>query len=167
MNVFHFSVGDIVWMVLVLLIILIMLMTECRLYVPFAASGGILVWSITHILLMRRLICTSVPTTGTVIDFRVKTVKIRHKTWIEEYPVYAPIIRYETEAQVIEGICPFWEKYNWYPDGKEILIRYIPSRPELFFLPERERILTEPYWNTLIITFITMVMLFLGMAAGG
>lgn len=133
----------------------------------FLACGAI-AWSFAHITHLRHLMKTALPTEAVVVDYSVKTKKIDSNGLIrsdsEKCLVYAPVLRYETDTQVLEIPYSVYEENRWFQDGEQYMIHYIASKPELFYFPGREDELTSHYGIVILLAGILLILtVFLGL----
>lgn len=155
------TILDYAYMAMVLLICILLFWSGDMLYWQLVLEGSAVVWSLWHIHDLRQLMKTGIPTNAVVVNYAVKTKKIHHKGLVqnhtEEYQIYAPVLRYETETQVLENPYCIYQRERWFRDGEQYLIHYIPSRPALFYFPEREDELISDYQVIVVITMIAAI----------
>lgn len=146
------SVTDYAFIAGVVLICIIMAATGAWKSIPYAMAAGAIAWCAGRIWYIRSLLRTGVPTDAVVVNYSVKTVKQATRSgYTNEYQIYAPVLRYETETQILEEIYPSYRRERWFQDGEQMRICYVPEKPELIYFPGREGELTSDYWLTIII----------------
>lgn len=152
---------DYAYMAAVLLICILLFWSGDILYWQLVLEGSAVVWSFWHIHDLRQLMKTGVPTNAIVVNYSVRTHRTRHKgllhNYTEEYQIYAPVLQYETETQVLENPYSVYRRERWFQDGEQYLIHYIPSRLELFYFPEHEDELISDYQVVMILAVIAAI----------
>lgn len=142
-----------------MIVSIVLLASEAGKFIPYVMAGGAVVWCAERISYMRRLMRSAVPTEATVVNYSVKTVKQRTVgNYTTEHQVYAPVLRYETEMQVLEVIYPVYQKNRWFHDGEQYLIHYVPEKPELIYFPGHEGELTSDYWLAMVFAVLAAFM---------
>lgn len=156
------NVTDYAFMGGIVIICIVLLATGAGRSVPYVMAGGAVAWCLERIFYLKHLLRMGVPTEAVVVNYSVKTVKshrkIAYKSYTEEYQIYAPVLRYETETQVLEVTYPVYRPIRWFQDGERYIIRYVPEKPELFYFPEHESELTSDYVVIIVIAVVAAVM---------
>ncbi|MBR0483497.1 MAG: hypothetical protein IJJ69_01820 [Oscillospiraceae bacterium] len=74
-----------------------------------------------------------------------------------EYTVYAPVMQYETDSEVITSRYYMHLRTRRYKIGEKIQICYLPSSPELFWFPDEKEEMYKEYIITAVISVIIMI----------
>ncbi len=142
-------------------IISMILYIKGYLLLAFLPSVGIqMLWCVIQCCYYHNLTKSGIAVNAVLIDYHYKRNKQKKRGLISvtdsSYTTYAPVMRYETEqGEITSRYCSHLMKRS-YEIGKSYLIYYAPSRPELFWFPDRKYDLTEPYltWILGLLTFL-------------
>lgn len=114
------------------------------------------VWGVWHMLDMLWVIKRGVPTTAVFVEYVTKFLK--ETEYDPERLRFAPVMRYETEECAYESAYPiYWQKPSM-EKGKEYSVCYVPSKPEIFYFPDRKFELISSYLTTVILGVIGILL---------
>ncbi len=118
------------------------------------------IWCLIQYFYYKNLIGKGVPTEAILLDYHYQHEKgkpVVQGMPAPEYTVYAPVVQYETDSEVITSRYCMHLRKRRYEIGEKIRICYLPSSPELFWFPDEKEEMYKDYIITAVISVIIMI----------